>query len=89
MNHEDFKAQMLQDPEVREAYETLGPEYDIINALLAARRELNMTQKELAAKSGIPQANISRLETGNANPNLSTLKCLAEAVGKTLQITFK
>lgn len=89
MNHKDFKAQMLRDPEVREAYQALGPEYDIINELLKARRELNMTQKELAAKSGIPQAKISRLETGNANPNLSTLKCLAEAVGKTLQIALK
>ena len=54
--------------------------------LLLAREEAHMTQKELAEKTGIYQADISRIERGLGNPSLSTLKRLASGLGKTLEI---
>ena len=53
------------------------------------RKEKNMTQKDLAAKTGIQQAHISRLESGNANPSIKFLKRLAAGLGKELHITLR
>jgi len=64
-----------------------------INHLLAyqislAREKAHMTQKELSEKTGIYQADISKLERAIGNPSLSTLKRLADALDVDLQIDF-
>jgi transcriptional regulator with XRE-family HTH domain len=56
--------------------------------MLEARNERDMTQKQLAEITGIPQADISRLENGNANPSLRTLQRLAEGLGMKLKVEF-
>ena len=56
--------------------------------LLMARERAHMTQKELAEKTGIYQADISKVERGLGNPSLLTLKRLAEGVGMDLQVNF-
>lgn len=50
------------------------------------RTKLNLTQKQLAEKSGISYVSINRIENGK-NPRLSVISKLFEAMGKTLQIT--
>jgi transcriptional regulator with XRE-family HTH domain len=50
------------------------------------RTKLNLTQKQLAQKSGISYVSINRIENGK-NPRLSVVSKLFEAMGKTLQIT--
>ena len=61
---------------------------DIIRALIEARRASGMTQKELSDLTGIAQGDISKLETGNANPSLRTLIRLAEGMGMQLKVEF-
>ena len=78
----------LTNENFRREYEALEPEYAIMKAMLEARIESGMTQKELADRSGITQADISRLENGNGNPSIRTLKRLANAMGKNLKIEF-
>lgn len=56
--------------------------------LLLARESANITQKELAEKTGIYQADISKLERGLGNPSLSTLKRLADGLDMELRIDF-
>ena len=80
--------QQLEDAEFRQEWEALEPEYAIIQAIIDARKETGMTQQELSARTGIAQSDISKLENGNANPSLRTLKRLAAAMGKTLRIEF-
>ena len=60
----EFLNEQLQDPEFREEYENLQPEFDVIRAMVDARISQNLTQKELADKTGIDQADISKLENG-------------------------
>ena len=51
----DFKnylAQQMEDPAFAAEYEAQRPEYEAIRAVIAARLACNMTQKELAEKSG-------------------------------------
>jgi len=46
-----------------------------------ARKKANLTQDQLAEKTGIPQSHISRLEKGEHSPTFKTLEKIAEAVG--------
>lgn len=57
-------------------------------SLLMARSKAGMTQKQLAEKTGIYQADISSIERGRANPSLSTLKRLADGLDVSLKVEF-
>ena len=48
----------------------------------------DMTQKELAERTGINQADISKLENGTRNPSVNLLKRLADGMGMALKIEF-
>jgi DNA-binding XRE family transcriptional regulator len=61
--------------------------YRLAGQLIRRRRELHMTQQQLAIASGIHQSEISRIETGNGNPTLKTLGALTSALGVELSIT--
>lgn len=87
-NFNDFLNEQLKDPEVKAEYEALEPEFAVIQALINARSSAGLTQKELSQRTGIAQSDISRIENGNGNPSLKTLKRLAEAMGKKLKIEF-
>ena len=87
-NFNDYLTQQMKDPAFKKAYEQLEPEFAIIQAIIDARKSAGITQKELSQKSGIAQGDISKLENGNANPSIKTLKRLAAALGKTLKIEF-
>ena len=87
-NYEKYFQEQMQIPEVKKEYDALEPEFAIIQAMIDAREESGMSQQELSARTGITQADISRMEHGNANPSIRTLKRLARGLGKRLQIQF-
>lgn len=64
-----YKKRALQNPEVKAEYDAQQPGYDIIQAMIDERVQQNMTQKDLSAKIGITQADISQIENGTRNPN--------------------
>ena len=78
----------MANPKFKKEWEALELEYQVQAELIRARTETNMTQAELALKSGIRQSNISRIENGNSLPRLDTLEALARAMGKQLKISF-
>jgi transcriptional regulator with XRE-family HTH domain len=51
--------------------------------LVELRRRRYLSQAELAEKSGVAKNTIHRLETGDATPQLRTIRKLAEALGVT------
>ena len=75
---QDFLNEQLQDDDFRKEWEDIQPEMDVIRAMVDARISQNLTQKELADRTGINQADISKLENGTRNPSLKLLKRLAE-----------
>ena len=87
-NFNDFLEKRLKDPNFKKEYDAREPEFSIIQAIIDARKNAGMTQKELAEKTGITQGDISRLENGSANPSLKTLQRLAEGMGMTLKLEF-
>ena len=86
--YDDFLTEQLQDKEFKKEYEALQPEFDVIRAMLDARISRNMTQKELAERTGISQADICKLEKGVRNPSVKLLKRLAEGMDMILKIEF-
>ncbi len=81
-------AALAKNPRLKAEYDALEAEYDIIQAMIDARKMQNMTQKELSARTGITQADISRIEKGTRNPSLNMLKKLAKGLGMTLKLEF-
>ncbi len=87
-SYKEYKEKVLKNAEVKEEYDALQPEYDIIQAMIDARNKQHITQKELAAKTGITQADISRIENGTRNPSLAMVKRIAEGLGMQLKLEF-
>lgn len=58
----------------------------IASVLRTARRRAGMTQRELAAATGTPQATIGRIEAGSVSPRADTLARLLLATGHELTI---
>lgn len=87
-SYNEYKKKALQDPAVKAEYDALQPEYDIIQAMIDARNKEGLTQKELSERTGITQADISRIENGTRNPSLAMLKRLAEGLGMRLKLEF-
>ena len=88
-NFNDFLKEQLQDPELKAEYDALEPEFSIMQAMIDSRKSSGLTQKQLTEKTGIAQADISKLESGSANPSLRTLQRLAAGMGMRIKIEFQ
>ncbi len=85
----EFLEDQLRDPELRAEYDALEDEFSLVRALLDARRISGLTQQELAERTGMAQSDISRLERGEGNPSLKTLRRLAAGMGMRVRIEFQ
>lgn len=88
MNLKEYKEKKMKDPDFAGAYEELQPEMAVIRAIVDARISQNMTQKELAERTGIAQTEISKLENGTRNPSIRLLQRLADGMGMNVCVTF-
>ena len=92
MKHSAIKKSALKKPRVREEYEALGPEFELLRQLLSARSKAGLSQADVAQRMGTHAPAITRLEsalsTGKHSPSIDTLKRYAHAVGCELQIRF-
>ena len=87
----DFRKSLekqMDNEEFQKEWQESETEYSLIRSIAAARKSRHMTQKELAEATGIDQSNISKIETGNANPAISTLIRLAEGMDMVLHLEF-
>ena len=87
-NFRETLNERMQDPAFRTEWDAQEPERQIMRAIVEGREESGMTQKQLSDITGITQADISRLESGTANPSLRTLKRLAAGMGMALKLEF-
>lgn len=58
-------------------------------AIIKARCDAGLSQRELSKATGIAQGDISKLETGNTNPSLKTLSRVAEGLGLGIKVVFE
>ena len=72
-----------------EAYEALGPEYEVMALLLKARTKAGLTQDAVAQRMGTTKSAVCRLESAHRHaPSLTTLRKYAQAVGCDLKVTL-
>ena len=84
----NYLNEQLQRLSFKAEWDALQPELTIAQAMIDARKESGLTQKQLSERTGIAQADISKLERGNANPSLRTLQRLAAGMGMNVKIEF-
>ena len=87
-SYKEYKEKALSNSEVKREYDALQPEYDLIQAMIDARISQNVTQKELSNRTGITQADISRIENGTRNPSLAMIKRIAAGLGMQVKLEF-
>lgn len=88
---EDFIRQVEAEAEAEGPHavaelEALRAHYAMAQDIRALRKERGLTQKQLAAASGIDQAEISRIERGRSNPMASTIAALLAPLGAHLGV---
>lgn len=83
-----YLKEQMEDPVFKKEWDDGEMEYQLMMMILKARNEKHMTQSELAARTGLRQSNISRIEKGQALPSISTLCKIAHGLGKQLEIKF-
>ncbi|MGP1376186.1 MAG: helix-turn-helix domain-containing protein [Bulleidia sp.] len=71
-----------------EIMQEIDPRIAIMREIKMQRIQRHMTQQELSRKTGIIQADISKLENGQSNPSVRTLMRIAEGLDMTLLIEF-
>ena len=71
---DEMLAKQMKDEEFKKEYEAIQLEMNEIRASVDARTSQNLTQKELSERTGINQADISKLENGTKNPSINLLK---------------
>lgn len=84
---EDLKKR-LKDPEFKKAWEDSEVEYNLMVQLIEKRLKRKLSQRALAKKVGTSQSVIARIEGMNANPSLSLLKRISQALDAKLSITI-
>lgn len=78
--------ELIKDPRRRKAYEELEFEFKIYEALIVARIEKKLTQREFARRIGVAQSALARFESGRTNPTLSFLKKVTVGLGLKLSV---
>ena len=61
---------------------------ELIDQLIALRKELSMTQQDVADATGINRANVARVESKKHTTSLEILAKYAKSVGKDLRISL-
>ena len=81
--------EQMEDKEFFSAYSSVEKEYELIRLIMNARKEQGLPQKELAARVGLSQQAISRLEREKHIPNMDTFLRLLDGLDLELSIKPK
>ena len=77
-----------QDPDFRAELERLRPFEEVAWKVIRLRMDQGITQEELAQRVGTTKSAISRVESGQHVPSVTTLRKIAAAFGGSLVISF-
>ncbi|HEV3001157.1 MAG TPA: helix-turn-helix transcriptional regulator [Solirubrobacteraceae bacterium] len=82
---EDFYKELqaearAEGPEAVTELDAFRLHFSLARQIAEHRRAQHLTQKELGERSGIDQAEISRIERGQANPTTATLGAVLRAL---------
>ena len=84
--HEVEQEAKAGDPEALARWDAFNAHYAMAREVRELRKQHKLTQKQLAAASGINQGEISRIERGQTNPTAATLSALLAPLGARLGV---
>ena len=79
---------IISNPEVKEEYDRLTPEFEFARIIINLREKAGLTQREFAKKVGMKQSQLARIESGKQTPKLKTLAKLAAAAGYEVEVNL-
>jgi DNA-binding XRE family transcriptional regulator len=86
LDHEDIAAAELEDPEYRAEWERTRFAHEVAMRVIQYRVDHSLTQAELARRLGMRQPHVARLEAGDHEPSLTTLRRLARCLDMSFHI---
>ena len=86
--YKEHLAELMKSSDFKQAWDASEGEYQAMRAIMIARKETGITQKELSDKSSVTQKTISLIESGNTNTTVNTLAKIAKGLGRELRIEF-
>lgn len=82
-SYKDWREKLLADPGTRALYQQEAAKKDIWLQLVEARQVSGLTQKDVAERLGVSQAQVARLEKqGYDAYTLRSLQCYLSALGE-------
>ena len=87
-NFEKHLAQQLKDPKFKKYYDEYGKQLEIAYQILQLRKQMRISQAELAKRIGTKQSNIARMESGQQNLTTEMLQKIAAAFNRDLKVEF-
>lgn len=84
--HEDILAADMENPKYRAEWERTRFAHEVAMKVIQYRVEHGLTQAELARQLGMRQPHVARLEAGDHEPSLTTLRRLAQRLGMSFHI---
>jgi ribosome-binding protein aMBF1 (putative translation factor) len=85
----EMRAEVMSRPGAGAAYEAARIRFELGEAVRHRREELGLTQTELAARAGLKQPAVARLEAGGTMPTIPMLERVAEALDVRLIVQFQ
>jgi len=89
MKLNELEKKLQENPEFAQAMDDLKLHFELANAVLRARLQKGWSQTELAKAVGTKQANISKIESGLANPTLVLVRKLTKVLNLDVWIVEK
>src|SRR6266581_194730 len=87
-SYEELAGPRRKSDEFREGYDEARRAFLIGQAVRERRLALGLSQTEVAARAGMTQPALSRLEAGGAVPTIPVLERIAAALGAELIVTI-
>lgn len=77
------------DVELAEYVREFEQEYELMQSLVKARKELGLTQKDISKRSGLTQQMVSRMEKIDNSPTLTNFLRYISAIGLDINVVKK
>lgn len=88
--YEQRRRKLLQNEEVAAGYREMAAELELMRAIDSVRKQLNLSQEQLAKRMGKKREAVTRLfSADDINPTLDTLIELLSALNLTADITLR
>jgi len=86
MPYDTISQKWESTPAFKKEFDALKPEFEVAKVLIEARLKSRLSQKEVAAKMHTTQSVVARLESGQQNVSLNTLRRYVTAIGRKIKI---